>query len=359
MGQNAVGLSARDLNDMTRLAQLAVNPQGIGRGEIYLAVASLYRTQGPQLSDRERALMRDILHRLTSDVEMAIRISLAEKLADDPDAPLDLILLLCDDRIEVARPLILRSRKLSDGDLLRLIADADEARQAACAARPHIGEPVTNQLAKSNSESVLVALLRNITARIAQPAFETLVEKSKALPALQEPLVQRRDLPPPLAHRMCDWVSDALKTHIKRHYDIEAVAIDNAAKKIQAPQDENLSAAAKLVEKLATAGQLRAGFLIRVLNQGQLDLFEAAFAKLLNLDMANLRRVLYDQGPRSVALACRAVGIDRAVFATVFDLSRQARGMFPTLTLDERADVDSVFKVFSRAEAMARIRARA
>lgn len=354
-----MGLSARDLNDMTRLAQLAVNPQGIGRGEIYLAVASLYRTQAPMLSDRERGLMREILNRLTGDVEMAIRISLAEKLADDPDAPLDLILLLCDDKIEVARPLILRSRKLSDEDLLRLIADADEARAAACAARPNIGEPVTNELAKSNSQSVLVALLRNVTARIAKPAFEALVEKSKSLPVLQEPLAQRRDLPATLAHRMCDWVSDALKTHIRRNYDVEPVAVEDAAKKVQAPQDENLSAAAKLVEKLAVAGQLRAGFLIRVLNQGQFDLFEAAFARLLNLDMPNLRRVLYDQGPRSVALACRAVGIDRCVFSTVFDLSRKARGMYPTLTLDERSDVDSVFNIFSKSEAMARIRARA
>jgi uncharacterized protein (DUF2336 family) len=347
------------MSDMTRLAQLAANPQGIGREEIYLAVASLYRTQGPMLSQRERALMRDILLRLTGDVEMAVRISLAETLADDADAPLDLILFLCDDRIEVARPLILRSRKLSDDDLLRLIAGADEARQAACAARPHIGEPVTNELVKSNAESVLVTLVRNLTARIAGPAFDTLVEKSKLLPALQEPLVQRRDLPSPLARRMCEWVSDALKGHIARHYDVSPAAVDQAAKKIQDLQEDNTSAAAKLVEKLAAAGQLRAGFVVRVLNQGQIDLFEAAFARLLHLDMPNLRRVLYDQGPRSVALACRAVGIDRCVFPTVFDLSRRARGLYPTLTIDERADVDSVFKVFSKSEAMTRIRARA
>ena len=344
---------------MTRLAQLAANPQGTGRDEIYLAVASLYRTQAPSLSERERGLMRDILHRLTSGVEMAIRITLAETLADDAEAPLDLILFLCDDSIEVARPLILRSRRLTDEDLLRLIAEADEAHQAACAARPDIGEPLTNELVKSNAEPVLVALVRNLTARIAGPAFETLVEKSRALPVLQEPLAQRRDLPTPLAWRMCDWVSDALKSHITRAYDVAPASVDGAAKKIQEAQDENLSAAAKLVDKLATAGQLRAGFLLRVLTQGQLDLFETAFAKLLNLDMTNLRRVLYDQGPRSVALACRAVGIDRAVFSTVFDLSRKGRGLFPTLTIDERQDVDSVFNVFSKSEAMARIRARA
>ncbi|HEV2562361.1 MAG TPA: DUF2336 domain-containing protein [Rhizomicrobium sp.] len=343
---------------MTRLAQLAANPQGTGRDEIYLAVASLYRTQAPQLSDRERALMREILQRLTGDVEMAIRITLAEKLADDEDAPLDLILLLCDDRIEVARPLILRSRKLSDDDLLRLIADADITRQVICAARPNIGEPVSEALAKSDAEPVLVTLLRNVTARIAKNTFETLVEKSRNLPNLHEPLVQRRDLPPTLATRMCDWVSDALKSYIVQNYKIAPSSIDEAAQKIQEPP-EAASSASKLIDKLAAAGQLRAGFLLRVLNQNQIELFETAFAKLLNLDMPNLRRVLYDQGPRSVALACRAVGIDRCVFSTVFNLSRKARGLYPTLSPDERADVESVFNVFSRPEAMARIRARA
>ena len=71
-------------------------------------MASLYRVQGAGLNDRERELMREILRRLTRDVEMAIRIALAQRLSEDATAPHDLILLLVDDRIEVARPLILQ-----------------------------------------------------------------------------------------------------------------------------------------------------------------------------------------------------------------------------------------------------------
>ena len=66
------------MSDMGRLAQLAMNPQsGASREEIYLAVASLYRIQVSGLNSRERELMREILKRLTRDVEMAIRIALA------------------------------------------------------------------------------------------------------------------------------------------------------------------------------------------------------------------------------------------------------------------------------------------
>jgi len=356
-----VSLPAENLGDMGRLAFLAANPEGTRREDIYLAVASLFQAQAPALSARERALMRDILKRLTRDVEMAIRIGLAERLADDPDAPIDLITLLCDDTIEVARPVILRSRRLGDQDILAFVGEASSAHQAACAERPEIGEPVCDVLAKSDSESVLVALVRNATARIAPGTFATLVAKSRQIATLQEPLVQRKDLPTPLATQMCEWVSDALKSRIAETHPFAYEAFAHAAG--QAQQSVQAAAAArspegprKLVEKLAAAGQLKAGFLLRVLHQGQMDLFELAFARLLDISIEDMRRVLYEAGARPVALACRAVGIDRCVFATVFNLSRGARRLQARLTAAEKAEVERVFDGFSRAEAIERIR---
>ncbi len=347
---------------MHRLAQLAVNPQATGRDDIYLSVATLYRSQGELLSERERRLMREILFRLTRDVEMAIRIKLAEKLADDENTPIDLILLLCDDKIEVARPIILRSRKLTDSDILKFVTEASVAHQTACAERPNIGEPVTSALAHLDAESVLVALVRNATARITPGTFETLVEKSKKVASIQEPLARREDLPSPLATQMCGWVSDALKTYIVQSHRVspEAVArvVGQAAASVAASggKTEAGENSRKLVDKLAAAGQLKAGFLLRVLHQGQMDMFETAFAKLLAVDLPSMRRLLYENGPRPVALACRAAGIDKCVFPTVFNLSRHARGYRPTLSVPERAEVDTVFDTFSRIDALTRLK---
>lgn len=356
IGGNGVGLTAEDLGDMGRLAELAATSSKTNRGEIYLAVALLFRIQNEQLSERERALMREILQRLAHDVEMAIRISLAERLADDPDAPQDLVMLLADDAIEVARPIILRSRKLDDRAILSFLADADVARQTACAQRPHIGEPVTQKLADSEAEAVLVALVRNATARIASDTFERLVEKSRRIATLQEPLARRHDLPATLAERMCQWVSDALKTYLieSRRSDAAAIAapLDQATKAVLAPPPaEPGEGARKLVEKLAVAGQLKPGFLLRVLQQGQIELFDVAFAKLLDLDAAAFRELFYRRGPRPVALACRAVGIDKCVFPTVFNLSRQARNINYILATEERREIDAIFGTFARSDA--------
>jgi uncharacterized protein (DUF2336 family) len=356
----ALGLTARDMNDMGRLAQLAANPQGTTREEIFLAVASLYRIQGSYLNPRERSLMQEILRHLARDVEMAIRISLAERLADDTAAPHDLILLLADDAIEVARPLILRSPLLTETDVLRMIGECGEGHQEAAAARPNIGEPVTDALVKLETESVLTALVRNVTAKISPAAFEALVEKSRRIANLQDPLARRADLPPELATKMCEWVSEALKTFIARNYTVAPVTLDKAlgeAEKVvrsepALPKTEPAESAQKLVEKLAASGQLKAGFLLRVLHQGQADLFDLAFAKLLNSSLTDTRHRLYEMGPKPVALACRAVGIDRCVFATVFNLSRQAHNMRPVLSPAEMSEVTAVFTGFTKQAAM-------
>ncbi len=361
--ERLVGLTAHDMSDMGRLAQLAVNPQGTSREEIYLAVASLYRIQGTGLNERERALMHEILRRLTRDVEMAIRIALAERLADDTTAPHDLILLLADDKIEVARPLLLRSPLLTDADFLKLLTEASEAHQEAVAARDHIGEPVTEALAKSDTETVLVALVRNATAKISSFAFETLVEKSRRIASLQEPLTQRSDLPPVLATRMCEWVSDALKTFIVQNYTIAPERLSTAMTEAETvvknepapPRTPPAESAQKLIDKLAIGGQLKAGFLLRVLHQGQHDLFDLALAKMVNLPLAELRAKFYDGGPRAVALACRGVGIDRCVFNTVHNLSRQSRSLRTSLSPADLAEVERVFTSVSKPGALAEL----
>jgi uncharacterized protein (DUF2336 family) len=307
--------------------------------------------------------MREILRRLTRDVEMAIRIALAERLAEDATAPHDLILLLVDDRIEVARPLILNSPLLTDEDVLRLIAVSDIGHQEAVASRPHIGEPVTEALVQAGHESVLMALVRNVTAQISGSTYETLVEKSRALTGLQEPLIRRTDLPPQLATKMCEWVSDALKTYIRTNYSVSPKKVDAALGHVRlvlnsepASNDSPGDSAQRLIEKMAQSSQLRPSFLMRVLSQGQMDLFDLGFARLIGLDPAHFRQTFYQQGVRAVALACHGAGIDRSVFATVFNLSRQAHGMPHHLDTKDQNVAAAVFKQLSRQRALDELR---
>lgn len=123
------------------------------------------------------------------------------------------------------------------------------------------------------------------------------------------------------------------------------------------PAEHAREGTAQLVEKLAASGQLKAGFLLRVLQQGQIELFELAFAHMLDLDRIRLRRVLYEGGPRFLAMACHAVGIDRAVFPTVYSLSRKSRRLPHLLEAGDRLDAMAVFETGNRSETLARLHA--
>jgi len=155
-------------------------------------------------------------------------------------------------------------------------------------------------------------------------------------------------------------VSDALKNFITTNYRVSPkdmkAALGEATRMVKIPppppKDTPAESAQKLIDKLAASGQLKTGFLMRVLSQGQMDLFELAFARLLDIDVAAFRTIFYNGGARTVALACRATGIDRAVFATVYNLSRQARGLPVTLAPSDYQTVDAVFSGFIRQTAL-------
>jgi uncharacterized protein (DUF2336 family) len=239
------------------------------------------------------------------------------------------------------------------------------AHREAIAGRPGIGIPVTDALVACDHEPVLMALVRNATAKISDGGYKALVEKSRAFQGLQEPLIRRPDMPSDLASNMCSWVSDALKVYIQNNYQMAPrrvdVALSEANTALKAdpigPKDPPADSAQKLIEKLAASGQLKAGFLMRVLSQGQIDLFDLAFARLLGVDLQNFRDFFYQDGVRLVALACRAAGIDRSVFATVFNLSRQARDKAPALGRPELAEVDSIFASFTKPAAQEALKA--
>jgi len=290
------------MSDMGQLARLSLNPKGTSRAEIYLAVASLYRLQDNDLSERERALMDDILRRLTNEVEIIIRAALAQRLADDAKAPRGLVLILAHDVIAVARPLLLRSASLTDADLLSLIAACGVEHHEAIASRPDIGDTVIEALTRNQNLFVRAALAQNASAKVAEAVT-----------------VPTSDMPP--------------------------------------ARTPSADGAQKLIDKLSASGELKAGFLLRVLHQGQTDLFDLGLAKLVNLTVPELRSRFHRGGPRAVALACRGVGIDRCVFNTVFNLSRHAHNMHATLTFADLAEVDKVFATLPKTSALSELSA--
>lgn len=62
---------------------------------------------------------------------------------------------------------------------------------------------------------------------------------------------------------------------------------------------------------------------VEALRRGDIGLFEVRFAKLAGLRAAQLHRILYGTSGEDLAIVCRALGMDKLLFASVFLLSHK------------------------------------
>lgn len=285
-----------------------------------------------------QALLNSIFMTLVVEAERDIRKRLSERLADADWAPSALINIMALDEIEIARPIIARSPVLQDHDLIRLLVQATLEHQIEVARRPHLKAPVVEAIISRDEPAVMTALASNDTAEISPDAMRRLVDRSRDVVALRSPLARHPRLSSDLAEQLYLLVGRALRDALATRFHLDTTrmqaAVEEALRAAHKGESDSAEAPAEvdedredmersLVEKLDSAGQLRPGYLLRVLREGRLQLFVMALARLGKFEPGQIRRAIDTSRPELLALACSAVGIDRSVFPTILEHVRQ------------------------------------
>jgi uncharacterized protein (DUF2336 family) len=323
---------------------------------------------GAPFSERELDIATDILRRLVRETELAVRQRMAQRLAREPRAPRDLVVALANDDFLVARPILTMSAALRDKDLIEIVRHKTKQHQLAVAARQSLGKAVSATLAEAGDVDVVSELLKNPSAKIAEATYAYIAERSKKDTDLQAPLLRRDDLPGAIAARMYGWVASELKTYIETKYRVAPQILD-------APLLESLAEVAaehgpeipwdETERRLADAIQAERindpSVLVRLLKGGHASLFEALFARYLGVGIRLGRRILYQPDGRALAVACKAVGIERPVLAALLETIRAGRPREPRRGPD---NFDAALDLFRRVtpqeslDVLARWRAR-
>ncbi len=321
--------------DLQFLLDLALDKSLEGRKTLTATIGDLFSKQDKVLTERERALMSEILSKLIRDCEMAVRRDLGERLSKAPNPPHDLIVALANDEIEVAEPILMKSRVLRDTELIRIIRHRTQQHQLAIAMRRSISAHVSDALVETGNIDVIKTLIENPDARISESTMEYLAEESRRVDTYQEPLLKREDLKPKLAERMYLRVSAALRSYILENFEVEASHLDDQLEgvaeaiardpKQHRTRPDKQAPAEALAQRLVKQEKVTPEFLIQVLRQGEINLFEALFGALSGLKAPRLQSVLYDSGGEGLAIACRAMEMPKPTFATIFLLSRRGR----------------------------------
>lgn len=332
----------QNINQILNLVELAEDNSPTQRKFLYQKIGDFLTEDGDIYAPAEKELMADILCRITSDVEKSIRAQFSKKIADRADIPPELVSFLANEDIEVALPILSDCGLLQEADLVDVIKKRSIQHQLAVAARNNITEAVSEALCDTENEEVCVCLLKNHTAKISNTVLEALGDKSEFIAAYQKPLLLRPFLPPRIAEKMYLWISTALREYIVENFDIHPdvliAAKGDKSNAIQSISDAT-DPSAKLIEKLHNAGELSKGFVLKSLRQGEIDLFELSFAALLEISRGQIQKILYSRDNQLLAVACRVLDLDRAVFATILDLTTSVNHAEEPLTVKQKEDI--------------------
>jgi len=277
--------------------------------------------------------MFDILHKIISDVESSVRKTLSETIADLEDLPADLAKILANDDVEVAFPILSRSKVLQDVQLIEVIHHRTLEHQLAIAIRSNVSQSVCDALVETGNESVIRTLLENKDTGISKKTMEYLAEESKRIDSFQEPILRRDDLAPDLAKKMFLWVSAALRKFIIENFSLEKSTVDDLMEKVALAQGLNGSEAKEetggkanaLAQNLKDENLATPAMLVSALQDGEVTLFLTIFGKVTGLRDTLVKRIVFEPGGDGLAIACKAVDIDKNDFLMIFDLSRKAR----------------------------------
>lgn len=324
----------------SELLSLARNASPDARQRLLLGVVALCDASPP--SGELSPVLGEIFLTLARQAEREVRKALSEKLAHADWAPAALVNVLALDEIEIARPVLASSPILQDDDLLRVMVEASLEHQIAIARRPQISGRVADAVIERGEPAVLTALATNRTADLSVDGVRRLVEHSRRIAALRAPLTRHPRLTEALAEQMYHWVGTALRQSITARFNVDDKALGAAVydavegvirqtrpEEVVKDDPERDEMERRLIDKLQSAGQLRAGFLIRAVREKRLSLFVHGLAALGGFAADDIRQSLTAPTPEALYYACAAVGIDRAVFPTLLTELRKLNQSLP------------------------------
>ncbi|TNE34549.1 MAG: DUF2336 domain-containing protein [Alphaproteobacteria bacterium] len=340
-------------NELDKLIALSKVSTRRGRKKLFDNISELFLNREDRMSEREHALVSGILTKVITEIETTLRQNLAEELAELDDAPHELINLLANDEIEVARPILFKSHLLAEPDLIEIIQNRSKEHLLVIAERDDVSVRISDLLINYGDEDVISHLIENGDAIISRESMEYLVEESKRIDRFQEPLIARHDIPAELAHKMFWWVSAALRRHILEHFEIDELSLNEkivAAAKTEYRFDvpEQGSHADKLIAELAERKELTERFLVQALRGKQIRLFITGIAHKSGLDYLKISRFIYDPNAEALTVVIKALGFDRNTFSAIYLLTRNISDSSSIKNTTNPEEVEIMLKFYDK-----------
>jgi uncharacterized protein (DUF2336 family) len=310
-------------NKLAELIALAKEPSSSRRRDLLREVTDVFFVEKYD-NPSQAAAFDDIFQTLSAQMEEAVRVELAERFATSSEAPAGLMRMLALDAPSVARPVLERSRVLSEQDLLDVARTRGQEHLRAMSTRPDLSERVTDAIVETADDDTLGVLARNDSALLSRASHEVLVDRATHNPMLHEAVVLRASLPPDLLNEMYFMVEARLRSAILARNDeldpqtLEA-ALETSRKRLATQSGAlppDFAEAEDFIRKLLARNAMTPPVLVKLLRSGQRTHFILALSESTGVDFNTARRVIERPDVDALAILCKCADFDRTLFLT-------------------------------------------
>jgi len=339
------------LYDSERLGRLTKDQKPLARAELVSAVSQLLDMD---LSPRESELIADVLIGLMRQAESDLRSALAERLATLENVPLRLILQMANDDIAVAGTVLRQSPVLGDLDLIYLIKAKGAEYWRAIAQREKMSHQVMNLLVECGDFETALNLVRNTKISLSEHALTVLSDLSQKSDDMAVPLLRRDDVPRDLAKSLYQFVGAEVKAFIRAHYNITESEVLDAIDDVIVDMidctevtDEFAPSAAmlKAADRYKEKGLLTINLMLGTLRRGQIGAFIAQYSRYTSLSPKTILDMLSQISGQGLAVSCKACGIAKEDFVSIFLLTNRLRNQGRAVDL---ADMTKAVSYYNR-----------
>jgi Uncharacterised protein conserved in bacteria (DUF2336) len=203
-------------------------------------LTDLFLVTAQGLTDEQIAVFDVVIGRLAGEIEARARAELSHRLADVNNAPHGVVRMLALDEIDVARPVLTRSPRLTEEDLVAVASQKSQDHLLAVTHRPLLSEPVTDFLLLRGNQNVSRAVAGHASAQLSRRGMTLLVTRAKRDESLMTLLSERGDVPPELMSQLVAVAKDAARQRLVETVPVEEAekanaAVDGAAEQVVAP----------------------------------------------------------------------------------------------------------------------------
>jgi uncharacterized protein (DUF2336 family) len=261
-------------------------------------------------------LYDQVMGRLIERIEASALIQLSERLAPVDHAPLRVVrtLAMYDD-IAVSGPVLARSNRMSEADLVAIANTKSQAHLLAISCRGRLGEPVTDVLVVRGNSAVARGVVANPGAAFSEAGFDVLARRAEADEELAVQLARRPELPLRVFCALLASAADVVKerllaaTRQENHLRVRQV-VDQVSGTIadEATIDQNYAAALRTLLASSGSGQLTENHVIHLAGLGRFEELVAALSIIWSVPLDSAGQILCRAPMDALLFACKAAG---------------------------------------------------